>query len=136
MHPIKKIKSILKGFTTTIVSFPIILGILLPTLLITTVLDWLAEITQAEKHPEMINEILEVENLNELVEIKESPDGSGYYLDFVEGVDEKLEQIIEKSNKDTSAGVHTLPNDPQFLKKIFQAELVTQYPDQIGRAHV
>ncbi len=132
MHPIKKIKSIIKGFTTTIISFPIILGILLPTLFVTVLLDWISEITQAQRHPEMINEMLEIENLNELVEIKESPDGSGYYLDFVDGIDEKLEQIIIKSNKDISAGVHTLPKDTQFLKKIFQAELVTQYPDLGG----
>ena len=96
MHPIKKIKSIIKGFTTTIISFPIILGILLPTLFVTVLLDWISEITQAQRHPEMINEMLEIENLNELVEIKKSPDGSGYYLDFVDGIDEKLEQIIIK----------------------------------------
>lgn len=130
MHPIKKIKEKMKAFGTVATFIVFIMVVLAPTLLITVVFDWLAEIKQAEKQPEMIKEILEIEDLNELVEIKESPDGSGYYLDFIEGIDKKIEGIIEESNH--RAGVHTLPDDPEFLKKILQAELVTQYPDLGG----
>lgn len=132
MHPIKKIKKIIKGFGTTLISFPIILGVLLPTLLVTVMFDWLGEMIHAENQPKMINEILEVEDLDELVEIKKSPDGSGYYLDFVEGIDAKLKKIIEKSNYDMTSGVHTLPDDTEFLKNIFKAEIVTKYPDLGG----
>ena len=55
---------------------------------------------------------------------------NGYYLDFIDGIDEKLEDIITKYNK--SAEYHNIPQDVNFLKKLLKAEVITQFPDLKG----
>ena len=57
-------------------------------------------------------------------------DKGGYYLDFVDDFDEKVEEINKKMN--TITGVHNLPNTSEFLKKIIKAEVITQFPDLGG----
>ncbi len=91
-----------------------------------------SERTEAKNQPVEIRKILEVEEMRELVDIKESPDGSGYYIEFKENFGSKVSEIVEKSKK--NAGVHNLSFefDEEFLKKIIKAELITQYPNLGG----
>ena len=90
--------------------------------------DFIIEIVTAKSTPDKIIEELEVEEIADLVEIKSS-DG-GYYLDFKEGIDEKLDEIVEGMN--STAGVHNLPKNKEFLKKLIKAEAITQFPDLGG----
>lgn len=128
-----KPKEAIKKAVKVVVALPIIIKIVAIVLLssiIVTALDWVIEIFTAKNNPEDIYSIFEVEDVAELVEIKKSTDGTGYYLDFVSDFDEKAEKIIEKSNN--SAGLHNLPNSTGFLKKIIKAEVITQFPNLGG----
>lgn len=91
--------------------------------------DYIIEMVTGEKTPEAIYEIAEIEDVKELVEIKENEDGE-YYLAWVEGIDEKLDKIVKYANN--TAGVHNLPKDTEFLKKMLKAEIITQFPDLGG----
>lgn len=107
---------------------------LLPIILITTTIiglfDFIIEVVNGgENTPKEIYSQLEVEDLTELVEIKENSDGE-YYLDFKENIDSKLEEFIDKANKNPS--IHNLPEDKEFLKKIMKAELITKFPNLGG----
>lgn len=91
--------------------------------------DFIIEMVTGESTPSQIYALAEVEDVKELVEIKENDDGE-YYLDWVEDIDEKLEEIVEYMNN--NPGVHNLPKSTDFLKKIIKAEIITQYPDLGG----
>ena len=108
---------------------PILPFVIIISLLVITVFDFSVEIFTAQDTASSIIENLEIEDLTELVEIKEDGQG-GYYLDFVDDIDKKLEDINEQMSKTT--GVHNLPKSSEMLKKIIKAELVTQYPDLGG----
>lgn len=92
-------------------------------------IDWVTEIFTAENNPELIYNSFEIEDVSELIEIKGN-DKDGYYLDFIDGIDEKLEDIIEQYNE--SAEYHNIPEDTEFLKKMIKAEVFTQFPDLKG----
>ena len=94
-----------------------------------SVLDWVVEIFTAKNNPKLMYETLEIEDVAELITIK-GDETSGYYLDFTDGIDEKLEKIISKYNK--SAEYHNLPRDVNFLKNMLKAEAFTQFPDLKG----
>ncbi len=125
MGILQKIKKIAKIF------LPLILFTILVVGLVGLALwDLNIEIKTAQNNPEKIYEELGIENVEELVEIKKSEDESGYYLDFVEDFDKKIEKIIEDSNKYN--GLHNMPKGADFLKKIIKAEVVTQFPNLGG----
>ena len=92
------------------------------------VFDLGTEIATAEKNPKLIYETFEVEDIAELVVIKEDGNG-GYYLDFVDDIDTKLQEIINKANR---GDYHNLPTDTDFLKRMLKAEVYTQFPDLGG----
>ncbi len=113
-----------------------IMNTLLPVLLIGIggmvilgLIDWVVEIFTSENNPELIYESLEIENVADLIEIK-GDEQNGYYLDFIDGIDKKLEDVIDKYNK--SAEYHNLPEDVNFLKKMLKAEVFTQFPNLKG----
>lgn len=93
-------------------------------------LDFNIQIKTAQNNPEKIYKELGIENVEELVEIKKSEDDSGYYLDFVEDFDQKIEKIIEDSNENNN--LHNMPKGSEFLKKIIKAEVITQFPNLGG----
>lgn len=114
---------------------PIILLIIVPLFFLSIILtgfDFSSEIKTAENTPKNIYQNLAVENMKELVEIKKADDNSGYYLDFIEDFDEKVEKIIEDTKN--KLGLHTLPQKgaKQFIKKIIKAEVITQFPNLGG----
>lgn len=99
-------------------------------LLVTSIIDYAVEIITAENTPDKINESLGVENsITELIEIK-GDETNGYYLDFVDDIDSKIESMIKEINK--SAEYHNLPEDVEFIKKMLKAEAYTQFPDLRG----
>lgn len=104
----------------------------IPTLLLVitaaTIFDWVIEIFTAKNTPEEIYTQLEIENVAELIQIKENE--GEYYLDFIDGIDDKLDDLIETLN--TSGEYHNVPKDKTFLKKLIQAEVVTQFPNLGG----
>ena len=113
-------------------AMPYILPILIAgvaTVIALGIIDWVVETFTAENNPKLLYETLKIEDVAELITIKGN-ETDGYYLDFVDGVDEKLEKIIKKYNK--SPKYHNLPKDVGFLKKMLKAEVVTQFPDLKG----
>ncbi len=91
--------------------------------------DFAIELETSKNNPELIYDTFEVEDVAELVEIKENGSGE-YYLDFVDDIDDKLQEIIDKMNK--SGKYHNVPDDIDFLKKMIKAEVYTQFPDLGG----
>lgn len=105
-----------------------IIPILLVVVTAVSIVDWVVELFTAENTPEEIYNQLEIEDVAELIQIKEN--NGGYYLDFIDGIDEKLDALIETIN--TSGEYHNVPKDKKFLKKLIQAEVVTKFPDLGG----
>ena len=104
---------------------------LIPLLIVVVALDWVIEMFTSENTPQEIYSYLEVEDIAELVEIKGN-ESDGYYLDFVDEFDEKLDDVVDKINK--NAGYHTLPkNSTEFMKKLIKAEVYTQFPNLGGK---
>lgn len=93
-------------------------------------LDWLHEIFSAPITSKTVYDTFEIEDVKELVVIKKSEDDSGYYLDFIEDIDQKLEEVIDSTYR--GVGTHKLPKDKEFLKKLLKAEVITQFPDLGG----
>lgn len=92
--------------------------------------DFATEMTSGQNTPNTINTQLGVEDLAELVQIKEDGQG-GYYLDFVDNFDSKVDEIVENINSTT--GSYNLPKDSDFLKTLIKAEVITQFPDLGGK---
>ena len=114
------------GFGKPFLLIGIIAVILL--LFILGVFDLGSEIASGENNPELVYETFDIEDVAELVEIKEDGNG-GYYLDFVDNIDDKLQEIVDKANK---GDYHNLPTDIDFLKRMLKAEVYTQFPDLGG----
>lgn len=128
--PTEKIKKFLLKRLKGLVRPFLIIGILVVIILlfILGVFDLGIELGAGKNNPELVYETFEIENVAELVEIKEDGNG-GYYLDFTDEIDDKLQEIIDKAN---SGDYHNLPNDINFLKKMLKAEVYTQFPDLGG----
>lgn len=127
-----KIKKFAKQVGKAIVALPLIIKfitILSILVLTSTIFSWVLEVIFGGNTPSAIYERLEIEDVAELIQIKGN-ETTGYYLDFVDDIDEKLEDIIETIN--TSGSYHDVPNDVDFLKKLIQAEVVTKFPNLGG----
>lgn len=105
---------------------------LIPLLLVATVVasvvNTIVKVGESKNTVDTINEKLEIEDVYDLVEIKGN-DTDGYYLDFIDDIDDKLENTIKYLNN--TAGVKS-GVDKDFLKKIMKAEIYTQFPDLGG----
>lgn len=68
---------------------------------------------------------LDSEDLSELVEIK-GDESTGYHLEFVEDIDEKLKKVFEEDKEIyEAAGIENIST----LKKFIRAQMVTEYPN-------
>lgn len=115
----KRAKSFLSAGIVAVIFLLFVLGIF----------DLGIELSSGENNPKLIYETFGIEDVSELIEIKEDGNG-GYYLDFVDEIDDKLQEIIDKANK--GGDYHNLPNDVNFLKRMLKAEVYTQFPDLGG----
>ena len=122
-------KVALKGLAVLSPIIPYILIAVFATSFVLGIIDLAVELFTAENNPQLIYDTFEIEDVAELVVIKENGSG-GYYLDFVDDIDKKLEEIINKMNK--NGEYHNVPDDVNFLKKMLKAEVVTQFPDLGG----
>lgn len=124
-----------KGIRATIsVIASVLLSKMIPIIIVgviaASILDMVVEIFTGENNPKLVYESLEIEDIAELVTIK-GDDDNGYYLDFIDNIDDKLEDIIKQYNN--SGEYHDLPDDVEFLKKMIKAEVFTQFPDLGGK---
>ena len=107
---------------------------IIPMLLIAvtaaSIIDFIVEIFTADNTPEKIYAQLEIEDVSELIQIKGNKQ-DGYYLDFIDDIDAKLDNLIETLN--TSGEYHNVPKDKNFLKKLLKAEAVTKFPNLGGK---
>lgn len=115
-----------KQITAALVAVGIkLLPILLVAAIITSAINWVVKIFQPENTVTKVNEELEAEDMSDIIEIK-GDSSTGYYLDFKNDVDEKLEKTIDFL--DRSAGVKS-GIKKEFLKKMIKAEVCTQFPN-------
>ena len=121
-----QIKRFFRKRAKSFLSFGIVAVIFL--IFVLGIFDLGIEIASGENNPKLIYETLGIEDVSELIEIKEDGNG-GYYLDFIDGIDDKLQEIIDKSN---GGDYHNLPYDIDFLKRMLKAEVYTQFPDLGG----
>ena len=129
----KKAAKNVKRFAKFIAALPFIIkliALLSIVAIVAVAVDFIAELVQSNNNVNAIYSTLDVQDLKQLVEIKKSEDGSGYYIDFKAGIEDKLKKIIDDAN--TKSGVHNLPTSTEFLRKIIKAELATQFPDLGG----
>lgn len=92
---------------------------------VVAVIEWLVKIFQPKNTVDKIYKELKIEDVSELVQIKGNTT-DGYYLDFVDDIDKKLQDTIDYLN--STAGVKS-GIDKEFLKKMIKTEVVTQMPD-------
>lgn len=125
----KVTKTVKKQLTTFAVTMGLkILPLLLVAAIITSIINWIVKIFESKNTVDAIYEILEVDDVYNLIQIKGN-ETDGYYLDFVEGIDDKLDDTLKYLNN--TAGVKS-GIDKEFLKKIIKAEIYTQVPDLGG----
>lgn len=122
-----KIKQkIKKKITAALIAIGIkMIPLILVIAIITSVVEWVVKIFQPQNTVDEIYKNLEIEDVADLIEIKGNSN-DGYYLDFVDDVDKKLDDTIDYLNR--TAGVKS-GIDKEFLKKMIKAEVCTQFPD-------
>lgn len=128
-----KIKGKIKGMILATISasgiklMATFLVIFSAIVLIHTGINWILELIQADKTPEATLETLDIDNLEQLVEIKGNSE-DGYYLGYVDGFEEKLSELTEKVINE-----HNLKGMTEdTIEKMIRAQLVTQYPNLGG----
>ena len=130
----KKRMKIIQAVQKFIAAIPIIVKMIIVIfafVFVITLFVSLIESITSEETPDKVYEELEVEDLSELVEIK-GDENNGYYLEFVDDFDEKLDNLIETLN--VQEGLYTMgKNDKTLFKDIIKAELVTKFPDLGGK---
>ena len=132
MGVFRRIKGTIKKVGAFIVALPIVIKVVALLTIIVSASIFLADLYEmitAENTPKKIYEDLEIEDVAELIQIKGNKD-TGYYLDFVDDIDTKLEALVETLNTDWK--YHNVPTDIEFLKKLIQAEVVTKFPNLGG----
>ncbi len=77
---------------------------------------------QARKTAKTIYEKLGVDNLLDIIEIK-GDEQNGYYYDFVDGTDEKLDELVKTMKTNGSKAI-----TKKLLKKMIKAEVINQCP--------
>ena len=92
---------------------------------VVAVIEWLVKIFQPKNTVDKIYKELKIDDVSELVQIKGN-ENDGYYLDFVDDIDDKLKKTIDYLN--STAGVKS-GIDKDFLKKMIKTEIATQMPD-------
>ena len=115
------------AFITPVI--PYVLLTIFGTIFALAIIDYVVELFTSENNPELVYKSFEVEDMAEVVEIKEDGSG-GYYLDFADNFDQKVEDVIEKMRK--SGEYHELTSNKELLKKMIKAEVYTQFPDLGG----
>ncbi len=126
---IKKFINIIKSVATFLFLklFPIIFAGIMAMVLF----DFITNVLVTPKEtPKQIYSLLEIEDVKELVEVK-GDETNGYYWDFKEGTNEKLEKVIEWSH--SHPGMESLPSDVEFMTLLIKAELCNQLPDLGGK---
>lgn len=86
------------------------------------------QLNQAKKTIDTIYDILEIDSLVDFIEIK-GDDKEGFYYDFVEGADEKIDELVKEIQR---IGYKSITKD--LLKKMIKAEVVNQFPLLKGAA--
>ncbi len=127
-------KNTLRKMITFVTSIPAILKfvILISTVLIVVgliegFLNWLHNLA-FEKTIDTIYEEYNVSDIKDLVEIA-GDSTNGYYWQFKSGVEEHLQDIIDKINETNPA---IITQDKSTILKFFQAEVITQLPNLGG----
>lgn len=128
-------KAVKNGIKAKLATVGVAIGVkIIPMLLIAvtaaSIVDFVVELFTAKNTPEKIYEELEVEDVAELIQIKGNKE-DGYYLDFIDDIDTKLDGLIETLNNDSE--YHNVPEDKKFLKKLLKAEAVTKFPNLGGK---
>ncbi len=126
--PLKMAAMVSTVITTLFTIIPLLL-ISSVILIVVVAIDWVTELFTAKANAKEIYSDFKVEDMSDIIQIKENSEGE-YYLDFIDDIDEVLENYINKVN--TQSGYHNLPKDLDFLKDILKAEVCMKYPNLGG----
>ena len=124
----KKTKKKIKLAAGMLSVFTYLIPIILIAIIVSTFTSWIVEITTSKNTADKVYVKLDVQDVSDLIQIK-GDEANGYYLDFVDDIDEKLKNT--KDYLSSKAGVKTI-TDTEFIKKMIKAEIITQYPDLGG----
>lgn len=128
-----KIKSVVLSILSSILPLLLKVGIIaLVGAVFISAVTYVVELLTASETPKNLYKTLNVENLNELVEIKPDSDRQGYHLEFVQDIDERIEKSIKQFNETIGNRINI--EDKDTLKKFIQAEISTQFPDLVGES--
>lgn len=128
-----KIKNVVLSMLSAILPLLLKVGIIaLVGAIIISAATYIVELLTASEAPKNLYKTLDVENLNELVEIKPDSDRQGYHLEFVQDIDERIEKSIKQFNDTVGNRINI--EDKDTLKKFIQAEVSTQFPDLVGES--
>lgn len=122
-------KNIKKQMTAVVVTIAVkLIPLLLVATIVSSLVEFVVKIFNSKNTVDTIYESLEIEDVYDLISI-EGNDTDGYYLDFADDIDDKLDDTIEYL--DSTAGVKSGVGK-EFLKKLIKAEIYTQFPDLGG----
>lgn len=120
-------KKTLKGVLVGLIILGIkILMMLIAIFAVITIINFFISMFYPKNTVDEVYKQLKIEEASELVQIKGN-DSDGYYLDFVDDIDEKLQTTIDylnSSNGGVKSGI-----DKDCLKKLIKTEVATKMPD-------
>lgn len=126
--PSDRIKSAVKQKTENkfeikkkVISVVLIMFLLFGSLTSTDVSVYGSQLGQSKQTAKTIYDKLGVDNLIDLIEIKE--EDNTYYYDFVDGAEEKIDNLVEELKKGGNKSI-----TKELLKKMIKAEVVNQLP--------
>lgn len=125
----RKIAAMVSTVITTLFTILPLVLISSVILIVIVAIDWVTELFTAKANAKEIYNDFKVKDMSDIIQIKKNNEGE-YYLDFIDEVDEVLENYINKVNMES--GFHNLPKDIDFLKDILKAEVCMKYPNLGG----
>lgn len=101
----------------------VILAVVAGIILLAAIIKYI-DIDNPKQVKKITIDVFGVQNISDIINI-EGNDNSGYYMEFTEDMDEKLEKIFEEEkSKFQAVGVE----DISVLKKFMKAQMVTEFP--------
>lgn len=128
---IKTVRKLVKWVIKGILALPLLIKVLLILAVIwgvVTLITGLTSLLEEEAVEDMIGSIydeLGISDVIELVELTGDPNG-GYYWQFKSGVEDKLEEIVDKQ-KETNPSI--IMEDASTLMKFMKADVETRLPN-------
>jgi|GEM_PF-4572516 len=128
---VKNIKKVMKIITMMPIIYKFVI-LLVTIMTVLVIVHKVIEKLKSNNTAKLTYEQLGVDNLSELVEIKGN-DQDGYYLEFSEDFDEKIDQFIESTHNRSVTYNFKGTGRRELLVNMIKAEIVSQFPNLGGK---